>query len=160
MRLTIGIVLTLVGGVVVVVGLLGALNELVGMYSAALNDALADGPEAKAVGANMMWWAIVGAAGAPFLLVGSVLLKISLFQKVRKMAKGSAAAAQRPVAVGSQWEVPRSKQGKAVSRPAPAPTQRPAPSAKPASAQPAENQQIDVPRRDQLGESGGNKSER
>ncbi len=160
MRLTIGIMLTLLGGVVVVVGLLGALNQLVGMYSAALNDALADGPEAKAVGANMLRWAITGAAGVPFLIIGSVLLKISLFQKVRKMAKGNAAAAQRPTVTASKWEVPRSKPGKPASTPAPAPTQRPTPIQKPTHAQPREKGPVDVPRQDQLGESGGNKSER
>jgi len=89
MRLVLGIVLTLLGGAVAVAGLLGALSELVGMYSSALNDAMADGPEGKAVGASMMRWAIIGAAGVPFLLVGSVLLKISLFQKLRKAVGGS-----------------------------------------------------------------------
>ena len=34
--------ITLVGGAVAVAGLIGALNELVGMYSSALNDAMAD----------------------------------------------------------------------------------------------------------------------
>ncbi len=160
MRLIIGILFALIGGVVVVVGLLGALNELVGMYSAALNDAMADGPEGKAVGANMMRWAIVGAAGAPFLLVGSVMLKISLFQKVRKMAQGNAAAAQRSGAARSQWETSRSMPGKATQTPTPATGQSATPIASPATRRSPATQPLDVPRRDSLGESGGNKRER
>lgn len=84
LRLTLGIILTLVGGVVAIIGLLGALNELVSLYSSAMNDPLAaDAPEGKAVGAAMFRWAIIGAVGVPFLLVGSVLLKLSLFQRLR-----------------------------------------------------------------------------
>lgn len=84
MRLTLGILLTLVGGAVVLVGLFGALSELIGLYASAMNDPLAaDAPEGKAVGAAMFRWAIVGAVGVPFLLVGSVLLKLSLFQRLR-----------------------------------------------------------------------------
>lgn len=137
-RLFIGILFAVVGGVVVVVGLLGALNELVGMYSSALNDALADGPEAKAVGANMLRWAITGAAGVPFLIIGTVLLKISLFQKVRKMARGNAAMAQRTTVGASNWETPRVAKGPGVPEPSPR----------------------EKSGRDRFGESGGSKSER
>lgn len=84
MRLTLGILLTLFGGAVALVGLFGALSELVGLYSSAMNDPLAaDAPEGKAVGAAMFRWAVVGAVGVPFLLVGSVLLKLSFFQRLR-----------------------------------------------------------------------------
>lgn len=139
MRLFIGIMFAVVGGVVAVVGLLGALNELVGMYSSALNDALADGPEAKAVGANMLRWAITGAAGVPFLIIGTVLLKVSLFQKIRKMRAASASRIPLPGrAAGSPWESPRAP--KDPARPMPAPRER--------------------TQRDRLGESGGSKSER
>jgi hypothetical protein len=163
MRLFIGILFTVVGGVVAVVGLLGALGELVGMYSSALNDAMADGPEGKAVGASMMRWAVIGATGVPFLLVGSVMLKISMFQKMRRMARGGALVAQMPAqaamrkpgagrvpgsaqgsgqgpaAADSQWEVARDRSAKDR-----------------VSAPPARG----TPRREDLGESGGNKSER
>lgn len=84
MRLTLGILLTIVGGAVVLVGLFGALSELIGLYSSAMNDPLAaDAPEGRAVGAAMFRWAVVGAVGVPLLLVGSVLLKLSLFQRLR-----------------------------------------------------------------------------
>jgi len=139
MRLIIGILFTVVGGLVAVIGLLGALNELVGMYSAALNDALADGPEGKAVGASMMRWAITGAAGVPFLISGTVLLKISLFQKIRKMRAAGANRVPLPGrAAGSSWEAPRAP--KAPARPTPMPREK--------------------SERDQRGESGGSKSER
>jgi hypothetical protein len=138
MRLFIGILFAVVGGLVAVIGLLGALNELVGMYSSALNDALADGPEAKAVGANMLRWAITGAAGVPFLVIGTVLLKISLFQKVRKMARGNAAAVQRPTIGASQWDAPSVAKGPGVPKPKPR----------------------EKSERDRSGESGGSKSER
>lgn len=84
MRLTLGILFSLIGAAVAIVGLFGALSELIGLYSSALADPLAaDAPEGKAVGAAMFRWAIIGAFGVPFLLVGSVLLKLSLFQRLR-----------------------------------------------------------------------------
>lgn len=110
MRLLIGFLLALVGGVIVVVGLLGALGELFALYSSALNDAMADGPEAKAVGANMMRWVILGVAGVPLLIVGVVILKISLIQKLLKMSKARDVRAQRPVAA-SKWDVPAKPAG-------------------------------------------------
>lgn len=155
MRLTIGIVLTLVGGIVAVIGLLGALGELMSLYSSALNDPLAaDAPEGKAVGASMIRWVIIGATGVPLLLVGAVILKISLFQKLRKMHAARSAPA-RQVQVASHWETPPAAVRNKPAKPAAAPNVGTAarreerPSTKPMS-----------DRRDELGESGGSKSER
>lgn len=154
MRLTIGIVLTLLGGVVVVVGLLGALNELVSLYSSALNDPLAtDAPEGKVVGASMLRWAIVGAVGVPLLLFGVVLLKISLFQRLLKASRGPGVGRQfapergeRQASHGHPVQPPRQKErGHESEVPS-----RPRSGSAPAS----------PPRRDALGESGGSRSER
>ena len=70
MRLTLGIILTLIGGVVAIIGLLGALNELVSLYSSAMNDPLAADALRARPSAAMFRWAIIGAVGVPFLLVG------------------------------------------------------------------------------------------
>ena len=92
------ILLTLVGGAIVVTGIVGALGELVGLYSSALNDAMAEGPEPKAVRSEMIQWAITGAAGVPFLLIGTVMLKISFFQKL--LGRGKKARAN------ADWSAP------------------------------------------------------
>lgn len=163
MRLLLGIVFALGGGAVVLVGLLGALHELVGLYSSALNDPLAvDSPEGKVVGASMMRWAATGCAGVPFLIIGVVLLKISLFQKIMRASKGSGMSLRAPERVMPEMEPSRkqprssSKDGEHGPRPGRATG---AGSQGPAQRQAHEERDL-TPRRGELGESGGNKSER
>jgi hypothetical protein len=134
MRLLWAILFTAIGGAVVVIGIVGALSELIGLYSSALNDAMAEGPEPKAIRSEMIQWAITGATGIPFLLIGSVMLKITMFQKLTGRGRKGVKRVD--------WTVPAAE----PDQPAPV---------KP-EAQPPKH---GAPRRDNLGESGGNKSE-
>jgi hypothetical protein len=81
--ITIGLVLSLAGAAVVIVGIGMAVHELIGLYQGAINDPMHEpqGGE-KAVSARMIHGVLIGAAGVPFLIIGSVLLKVTLFQRL------------------------------------------------------------------------------
>lgn len=88
MRTMLGLILTLAGAAIIVYGIYGAMTELAGMYQGALEDALASpqGGE-EGVGDRMLRGVKIGAVGVPLLLVGSFMLKMSLFQRLRKKAR-------------------------------------------------------------------------
>jgi ascorbate-specific PTS system EIIC-type component UlaA len=84
-RTALGLILVLLGAAVMLYGLGTALAELIGLYQGALTDPLAE----PAVSENdtsqaMIRAAIIGAAGIPVFVVGSVLLKITLVQRLRR----------------------------------------------------------------------------
>ncbi|MBY0311791.1 MAG: hypothetical protein K2W85_06960 [Phycisphaerales bacterium] len=91
MRTLIAMVLFLAGLGVVLYGLGSALFELIGLYSSALSDPLSStGPEAnaepaKVVGDRMWRFALIGMAGVPFLLIGSIMLSLGFWARVRRM---------------------------------------------------------------------------
>ncbi len=88
MRTLLGLILVLLGGAVALIGIGMALLAFASLYQGALADPLnqPDGAE-KAVGDAMWRWAMIGVGGlAPFLL-GSVLLKMSLFHRLSKRGR-------------------------------------------------------------------------
>lgn len=85
MRAVIGLILTLAGAALVGYAIFHGLHELAGLYEGAANDALGMPPTAeKDASAAMIRAAIVGACGAPLLLAGSIMLKVSIFQRLRR----------------------------------------------------------------------------
>lgn len=84
MKLSLGLILTLVGGAVVLVGMYMALAPVIHMYQANLENAMGqpDGAEQQ-VGKDMWKGVIVGAVGIVPFLIGTVLLKAALFRKIR-----------------------------------------------------------------------------
>ena len=85
MRTALGLILVLIGAGVMLYGLGTALSELFGLYQGALSDPLAE-PKVgeKETSKAMIRAAIIGASGIPFFIVGSVLLKITLFQRLAR----------------------------------------------------------------------------
>ncbi len=83
MRTLIGIVLVLIGGGIVLYGLWQALTPLFGLYQGALADPMGqpDGTE-ESVSASMLDAVKIGAIGLPFLIIGTVLLKISFYRRL------------------------------------------------------------------------------
>jgi len=89
----IGLILVLAGGGVMLLGICMAVYTLISMYSGVLNDPMSDaGPQPKEVSETMIHWAIIGGIGAPFFLIGSMLLKVTLLQKLLGLASGKKAA--------------------------------------------------------------------
>lgn len=88
MRIALGLILTLAGTAIIVYGIYEAMSELVGMYQGAFEDAMAS-PEGgeKGVADRMLRGVKIGAIGVPLFLVGSIMLKISMFQRLRKKAR-------------------------------------------------------------------------
>ena len=92
MKGVIGLVLVLVGGAIALVGIGIALHAIIGLYAGAMSDPL-NQPEGTevAVKDQMIRGAIIGLAGGPFLVAGGLMLKISMIQKIRRMAERRAA---------------------------------------------------------------------
>ncbi len=89
MRTTLGILLVLLGVGVMLYGLGGALLELLSLYQGAMSDPLAEPAVGEKERAQaMMRSAIIGAVGIPFFVAGSVLLKVSLIQRLRRRQQG------------------------------------------------------------------------
>ncbi|MEN0020179.1 MAG: hypothetical protein AAF747_04755 [Planctomycetota bacterium] len=90
MKLTLGILLSIIGGAVIVVGFGGALLEVVDLYGSALSDPMNDAggqsplDEPKAVRNAMLRWIIIGGAGVPFSVLGALLLKKSMRQNRKR----------------------------------------------------------------------------
>ncbi len=83
MRATLGIVLVLLGAAVMLYGLGTALSELIGLYQGALTDPLAQaGNTEQDTSRRMIRAAVTGALGIPLFVVGAVLLKITLIQRL------------------------------------------------------------------------------
>lgn len=75
---TIGVLLMLIGGGIMVAGILFAISAISGLYNGAVADALnqPEGTEAAAT-AKMMRGAFISALGVPFLVIGRIVTKIS-----------------------------------------------------------------------------------
>lgn len=81
-----GYMLLLVGAAIMLTGFFLALKELSGMYGDTLSDPMgnkAGSVEPKTVSDAMLRYVIIGAAGIPVFLVGSLMLRQSLFQRLR-----------------------------------------------------------------------------
>ncbi|MFN7396941.1 MAG: hypothetical protein ACK5UW_08355 [bacterium] len=77
MKLTIGLVLTIVGTALAVLGIVMALMSIASLYQQGLNDPLATHSpdvDSKLVGASALRWVIAGVVGAVMSVIGSVLL--------------------------------------------------------------------------------------
>lgn len=90
MRTILGVILSLIGAGFILYGLGNALMELSSLYQGALNDPMnqAEGAE-KAISNNMIRHLTTGAIGAPFLIVGSVLLRSSAMRRRRLRKQGA-----------------------------------------------------------------------
>ncbi|MFM9996815.1 MAG: hypothetical protein ACKVU4_13565 [Phycisphaerales bacterium] len=84
MRTMLGLILVLLGGAVMLYGFGAAVVELMGLYQGTFDDPMGqpDGTE-EGVSRRMIRSVIIGAVGVPVFIVGSVMLKITLLQRVR-----------------------------------------------------------------------------
>lgn len=92
MRAMLGMLLVLAGGAVMLYGIGSALLELVGLYQGAMTDPLGDSREGKAVSAEMIRHVLTGAIGVLPFIIGTVLLKVSVFHWIRRNAQGRKSA--------------------------------------------------------------------
>lgn len=85
MRTAIGLILLLLGMAIALYGIGGALVQVIGLYQGALSDPLGqpDGAE-KAASSQMMHFVVIGLFGIPPLLIGTVLLKIGMYQALKR----------------------------------------------------------------------------
>lgn len=85
MRLGIGLILMLVGGGVMLLGIVMALLQLVGLYQGVLDDAL-DQPMGTedAVRFGMLHWVGIGALGVLPFLIGVVMFKGAIYKIYRR----------------------------------------------------------------------------
>lgn len=90
MRATLGVILILLGGAVMLYGFGAAVVELMGLYQGTFDDPMGqpDGME-EGVSRRMIRSVIIGAVGVPFFIIGSVLLKITLLQRLRRRDSSS-----------------------------------------------------------------------
>lgn len=87
MKLTIGLVLTIVGTALAVLGIVMALMSIASLYQQGLNDPLATHSpdvDSKLVGASALRWVITGVVGAVMSVIGSVLLGGGVLAWVKK----------------------------------------------------------------------------
>ena len=95
MKRTLGWVFLLLGIGVVCVGLYLALAPVIATYQSAMDDPLRDSPtgapgsagneeDGKALARRMIRGVIIGALGIPLTITGSVLLGVSLIQRLRR----------------------------------------------------------------------------
>ena len=90
MRTVIGLLLVLAGGAVIIFGIGMALMQLFGLYQSAMNNAMGMGATAEQDASRaMIRGVIVGACGVPFLIAGSVMLKVTLFQRLSGSSRAS-----------------------------------------------------------------------
>lgn len=85
MKTIVGIILAVVGAAVVLWGVFDALLPLMNYYKANVENAMGvpDGAEQQ-LSSTMIRAVIKGAVGVPFLIAGSVLLKVSFVQRLRR----------------------------------------------------------------------------
>ncbi|MBS0197147.1 MAG: hypothetical protein JSR77_10345 [Planctomycetes bacterium] len=87
MRGFLGLVLTLLGAAVMLYGASIALKELGGLYQGALDNPLGQPADnEKHTSDTMVRGVLVGAAGVPLFLVGTVLIKVAMFRKRGNLA--------------------------------------------------------------------------
>lgn len=83
-RTAIGLLLTLVGGGIILWGVWEALKPLADYYQASLNSAMSQPDDAEQkLSAAMMRGVKIGLVGVLPMIIGSVMLKISMFQRLR-----------------------------------------------------------------------------
>ena len=83
MRTALGFILLVVGAGVILVGIGLALREFIGLYQGAVNDAMGMKANAEQDASKAMIRAvIIGACGVPFFIAGSVMLKVTLMQRL------------------------------------------------------------------------------
>jgi hypothetical protein len=83
MRTALGLILTVLGAGIMLYGIGAALVELIDLYQSTMADPLnqPEGGEA-AVSSRMIRSLLIGAAGIPALLIGSLLLRVSILQRI------------------------------------------------------------------------------
>ena len=86
MRTAIGLILFFGGMALALYGLGSAILELVGLYSSTLSAPLDNPPGGgeQAVSQRMLHSAILGACGIPPMIVGSVMLGVGLWGRLRR----------------------------------------------------------------------------
>lgn len=90
MRLGLGLFLMLVGGGIMLFGIFLALRAFVGLYQGVLNDPMGDGnapggPEPGEVAQHGMYQGvIIGAIGVVPFLIGTVMVKVAVIQKLAR----------------------------------------------------------------------------
>lgn len=83
-----GLILTLIGGAIMLAGGAYALLPLVRLYQANLADPMAQPQGAEqATSDEMIHGVLIGAVGVPIFLVGIVMMKVALFRKLMKRAR-------------------------------------------------------------------------
>ncbi len=85
MRFTLGLVLFLIGGTIMLGGFGMAAKQMVDMYGAALSDPMKDSPatDGKAVKSAMLFWAGCGAVGIVPFAIGSAFMKTAARKALR-----------------------------------------------------------------------------
>jgi hypothetical protein len=73
---TLAIIATILGGLMTLIGIFGAIAQLASMYSSALSDPMgnAPAPVAKDVSSSMLTYVAVGTVGVVLLTIGSFIL--------------------------------------------------------------------------------------
>ena len=91
MKVTIAFCLLIIGSLLVLYGIGFALYELAMLYQSNITDPLTmSGEDPKAVSARMWRSILIGLAGVPFMITGSVILQVGVFKWLaRKLDGGS-----------------------------------------------------------------------
>ena len=85
MRLFIGLLLLLIGAAFLIAGIVMGLEPLISLYRGALNNPLGQPGSVEQDTSHAMFHGLaIGAVGILPFLIGSALVKVSLFQKLRK----------------------------------------------------------------------------
>lgn len=89
MKTALGLILTLAGAALIVAGIARGVLPLIDVYRNNLTDPLGqpEGAEEK-VGPAMRRGVILGACGVPPFIIGSVLLKVTMVQRIARAASG------------------------------------------------------------------------
>ncbi len=85
MRLLIGLILLFIGAALIMAGIVMGLLPLIHLYQGALTDAINQPANIEQDTSRAMFRGIIiGALGVLPFLIGSALVKVSIFQKLRK----------------------------------------------------------------------------
>jgi hypothetical protein len=93
MKGTVGLILVLVGGAAMLYAIGAGLWPVIALYRDTLADPLSEASpgDGKAISAEMWRAVIVGVVGFVPFLIGTVLLKVALFQRMRRAMRGKVA---------------------------------------------------------------------
>jgi hypothetical protein len=94
----IGLGLTVVGGVLALIGIVMAVSSIGALYSQALDDPMAarsSDIDPKAAGSVALRWAIVGGVGAVASVVGSFMTGLTVIAWIRRKLAGDDGAGTR-----------------------------------------------------------------